>query len=156
MSIKGCSILAVFVVFIFQSVASAATFKEVQDCRAHLHFLVNDRLKSSPPQYPAGEIENIRQELKKYDDFIEQTIITPAIAEASNGDTSKYKEIGEKISKNKAILTTNLKKRFPENRIYIEQVLAIDTCSKAIRLKGEAKKSLDDAVSSMLRFGMQK
>ncbi|WP_101111621.1 hypothetical protein [Vibrio sp. vnigr-6D03] len=155
MSIKGFS-LALFVILTFQSVASAATFKEVHDCQAHLHLLVNDKLKPAPPQYPAGEIESIRQELKKYDDFIEQTIIAPALAEASSGDASKYQEIGEKISKNKVILTTNLKKRFPENRIYMEQVLAIDTCSKAIRLKGDAKKSLDNAVNSMLRLGMQK
>lgn len=122
---------------------------EMQTCQGLLDFL--DQRLATNTQYDAGEVKQIRQGLKGYNDYIQTEIVTPGLRQYGDVTT-----LQAQVDQYKADIVEAYKARYKGNLIYNDFTTAINNCTKQAVPAGSALKELKQAFNLMLKLSKQK
>lgn len=130
---------------------AAPSINDMQSCQALLDF-IDDRLESPPNNYPIKEVEKVREGLEGYDQYIQNEIVSPGLLAFNGGDAGKTKEMQKQVDAYKKALVKSFQTRYTGNRIFMDQVIAVNNCTKKAVPSGQALEKLKEALSIMMEL----
>ena len=148
MYIKYCLSLA-FIAAISVSAHAKPSINDMQGCQAVIDF-VDAKLASAPPQYEAADVKAARKGLKAYNSYIQNDIVSPGLLEFNGGDASKAKAMQTQVDSYKASITAALNSKFPQQRLFMDHVVALNNCAKQAVPKGTDLDALKAGMNAMV------
>lgn len=135
---------------------SPATFagqliNEMQSCQGLLDF-VSIKLDSGAAKYTPADVSAVRLGLKQYDDYIQSAIVTPGLIKFNNGDSAKATTMQIQVDAYKTSIVAGLSARYPENRLYTDQAIAINNCAMKAVPSGQALENLKVALHKIIEL----
>lgn len=122
----------------------------MQSCQGLIQFL-QEKIESLPSSNNNGEhIANASKALSIYDNYIQETIVTPGLLQFNSGDKQKAKAMQTQVDAYKNSLVDNLQKRYPEKRLYTDHVISVNECTKKSVPSGNALETLKQGLQSLL------
>ena len=149
-TIKNCAIGTILLLTPLLSSANSS-INEMQSCQGLLDF-IEEKLDSAPAKYPDADVSKIRDGLDGYNNYIQTEIITPGLLAFNSGDASKARGMQQQIDTYKKSLVNTFQSRYPENRIYTDQAVAVNNCAKKAVPSGQALKELTEALNTMVKL----
>lgn len=128
---------------------SAPSINDMQSCQGLLDF-VDQKLASAPAKYPADQVTAIRTGLSDYNHYIQTDIVSPGLLAFNGGDTAKAAAMQTQVDAYKATIVNGLTARYPANRLYTDQAIAINNCAKKAVPSGQALDNLKVALNTMV------
>lgn len=149
------SIPLAFIAAISPSAHAKPSINDMQGCQAVIDFM-DAKLASAPAKYDMADVKTARNGLKAYNDFIQNGIVSPGLLEFNGGDASKAKAMQAQVDTYKASLTAALNTKFPQQRLFMDHIVALNNCAKQAVPSGadlEALKAGMNAMVSMAQKG---
>jgi len=115
----------------------AALINDMQSCQGTLN-AIDRLLEETTIDYPADDVKVIREGFKQYNNYIQQEIITPGLLKFSHGDVNKAAEMQTQVDSYKSNIVNAFKKRYHENRLYMDHAVLINECTKKSVPSGES------------------
>ncbi|MFD2205446.1 hypothetical protein [Kiloniella antarctica] len=137
-----------------QPTVAEPSINNMQGCQALLDF-VDTKLENAPASYGSSEIATVRQGLSNYNAFIQKEIITPGLIKFSNGDQGKADALQEQVDVYKSTLVKSYSEKYPQNRLFMDHVVALNNCTKQAVPTGADLQSLKDAMQAMIALTKQ-
>jgi hypothetical protein len=134
-----------------QWVMAAPSLNEMQGCQGILDY-VDVKLASAPANYPAQDVKKVRTGLKGYNEYIQREIITPGLLSFNGGDKSKAEGMQKQVSAYRASIVKGLQARHPQNRLFMDQAVAVNNCAKKAVPSGQELEDLKVAVNLMVEL----
>lgn len=126
-------------------IAAKPSVNDMQQCQALIDF-IEQKLSNPPAKYKSDLVDTAKLGLGKYDDYIQSDIVTPGLVEFNGGDKAKAAEMQKQVDAFKSSLTKALNQRYSQPGLFMDQVVALNECTKKAVPSGEA---LDDLKRSM-------
>lgn len=124
---------------------------DMQTCQAMLEF-VDTKLGAVSSKYDKEKIAQAREGLKSYHTFIQQNVMSPGLAQFSQNDPAKAEGLRQQIYTYKRTLKESLNNRYPQDAITMDQVVAINNCTKKSLPGGSGLEALKSALLVMVDF----
>lgn len=150
MKILNLSIL--ITAFLAAPIAAAKpSINDMQGCQAAMDFL-DYKMKNAPKKYPKADVKAVREGLTAYSDYLQDTVITPGLLEYNGGDKKKAKTMQGQVDAYKASVTASYKKRYPQDRVFMDHAVIIDGCAQKAMPQGALLETLKAAVESLAKL----
>jgi len=130
---------------------AAPSINDMQSCQGVLDF-VESQLDSVGSKYSSDDISTIREGVMAYDDYIQKTIVTPGLLEFNGGDSGKAAAMQKQVDAYKLTLVNGFKAKYPENRLYTDQAVAINNCAQKAVPSGDDLESLKAALNKIVEL----
>lgn len=130
---------------------AAPSLNEMQGCQGILDY-VDAKLASAPANYPAQDVEKVRRGLEGYNDYIQREIIAPGLLAFNGGDESKADAMQKQVSAYREAIVQGLQARHPQNRLFMDQAVAVNNCAKKAVPSGQELEDLKVAVNLMVEL----
>ena len=144
------TVLSLAVIFSAPAIA-APSINDMQSCQGVLDF-VSQKLDSAPSNYPAADVSAVQKGLAQYDDYIQQTIVTPGLVNFNGGDSAKADVMQKQVDAYKATLVTGFNKRYPESRLYMDHAVMVNDCAKKAVPSGQALENLKTTLNTIIKL----
>lgn len=131
--------------------AAKPSINDMQGCQAAIDFL-DYKMKNAPKKYPKADVKTVREGLSAYSDHLQNTVITPGLLEYNGGDAKKAKAMQGQVDDYKATVTAAYKKRYPQDRVFMDHAVIIDGCAQKAMPKGALLEKLKAAVQSLAKL----
>lgn len=148
MYIKSFLSLAVFAGLSISAHAKPS-INDMQGCQAVIDFM-DAKLADAPPKYDAADVKTARKGLKIYNSYIQNDIINPGLLEFNGGDASKAKAMQAQVDTYKVGVTAALNSEFPQPRIFMDHVVALNNCAKQAVPTGADLDALKAGMNAMV------
>lgn len=127
---------------------AAPSINDMQSCQGLLDFI--DQKLNTTAQYPASDISNVRKGLKSYNQYIQSTIVSPGLLQYSGGDSAKADALQQQVNAYKQTLVDGFNARYPQQRLFTDQAVAVSNCAKKAVPSGQALEDLKLALNTMV------
>lgn len=134
-----------------QSSMAAGLINEMQMCQALISF-VEKKLNPAPQNYDKNDVNNVLKGLAAYDQYIQRDIITPGLLQFSKGNAAKAKQLQQQINDYKKTVVKQLEARYQAKRLFTDQAVAMNNCTKKAVPKGQDLESLKVALKTMVKL----
>lgn len=125
-----------------------ASAQNMQSCQGLIDFL-QIKLKGAAGKYSASDIQMVSKGLGVYNRYIQTEVVTPSLVKFSQGDTAKAQALQGQVDALRASIVKDYSSRFPENKLYMDFVVALNNCTKNSVPKGN---DFDVVKASMLKM----
>jgi hypothetical protein len=134
-----------------KSPMAAGLINDMQSCQALIDF-VDNKLDSGPSNYNKGDVKKVRTGLESYNQYIQREIVSPGLLQFNNGDTTKANQMQKQIDTYKKTLVKQLEARYPQNRLFTDQAIAVNNCAKKAVPSGQELEELKEALNLMVKL----
>lgn len=134
-----------------KSLMATSLINDMQACQALIEF-VDNKLNAAPLVYDKEEVENVRKGLKSYNQFIQREIVSPGLLKFNGGDKEKAHQMQKQIDIYKNSLIKQLEMRYPQKRLLMDQVIAMNNCTKKSVPSNKALETLKESLNTMLKL----
>ncbi len=131
------------------------SINDMQSCQGLLDF-IDSRLDSVASQYEAADVKSVKAGLKGYNQYIQREIVSPGLLKFNGGDANKSAQMQKQIDNYKASVVVNFKKRYSENKLFADQVVALNDCTKKSVPSGQELEGLKQAFATMMKMTKMK
>ena len=122
-------ILSLSIIILSSGAAFAATtINDMQACQGYLDF-VDNKLDDLKETYSAEDLNTIRTGLVNYNQYIQQTIITPGLLEFTGNDAQKASETQLQIDAYKTHISESLKQKYQDDKMVVDYAVVFNSCS---------------------------
>jgi hypothetical protein len=128
---------------------AAGLANDMQVCQGLIDF-IDGKLVSPPEKYAASDVKKIRQGLAAYNEYIQSEIVTPELLAFTGGNMAKANAMQKQVNKYKATLASQFEARYPQNRLFTDQAVAVNHCAKKSAPSGHALEALKTALNTMV------
>lgn len=126
---------------------------KVQECQALLDFTI-ERVEAVQ-KYGKADVKTVTTGLRAYEAFLQDTHVAPGLLEFTQGDKSAAAEYQKQIDAYKAQLVSGLKAKHPQDRIFTDQAVAINTCYTAAPMGDDKLQMMTDSVQGIVALAKQ-
>lgn len=148
MYFKTC-LFSAFIAAISVSAHAKPSINDMQGCQAVIDFL-DAKLADAPSKYDAANVKAARKGLKKYNNYIQDEIVSPGLLEFNSGDAAKAKAMQGQVDTYKAGVTAALNTQFPQQRLFMDHVVALNNCAKQAVPAGSDLEALKTGMNAMV------
>jgi len=134
-----------------KSPMAAGLINDMQSCQALINF-VDNKLDSVPSNYDKGDVKKVRTGLESYNQYIQREIVSPGLLQFNNGDKAKANQMQKQIDTYKKTLVKQLEARYPQNRLFTDQAIAVNNCAKKAVPSGQELEELKEALNLMVKL----
>lgn len=134
-----------------KSPMAAGLINDMQSCQALINF-VDNKLDSGPSNYDKGDVKKVRTGLESYNQYIQREIVSPGLLQFNNGDTTKANQMQKQIDTYKKTLVKQFEARYPQNRLFTDQAIAVNNCAKKAVPSGQELEELKEALNLMVKL----
>ena len=143
-------ILTVMLTGSFCQVTSAQSLiNDMQTCQGLLDFMQQKLIKASE-HYDSAKIKNIQVALKKYDDYIQNNIVTPGLIKFNGGDRNKANIMQKQVDTYKHTITQGLKARDSNAQLTSNHAVSLNNCAKKAVPLGQDLEDLKIAINDIV------
>lgn len=128
--------------------SQAALINDMQACQGLLDYL-QQKLAKAPAHYDASKIKGIQMALKNYDDYIQDSIITPGLLEFNGGDQAKATAMQQQVDAYKQTITRGLLSRDSTGQLTSNHVISLNDCTKKAVPSGQELEDLKNAMNDI-------
>ena len=125
------------------------SINDMQGCQAVIDFM-DAKIISASAKYDAANIDAARKGLKTYNSYIQNEIVTPGLLEYNGGDATKAKAMQAQVDTYKASVTAGLNSKFPQQRLFMDHVVALNNCAKQAVPAGTDLETLKAGMNAMV------
>lgn len=137
------------------AINAGSLINEMQGCQGLLQF-VDSKLKAAPAKYSAKDVASVRKGLQQYNAFIQKEVVTPSLLQYNGGDKAKADLMQKQVNAYKDTVIKSYQSRYPQPRLFTDQAMAINNCTKKIVPKGQALEDLKVALQTMVKLAQMK
>lgn len=137
--------------FLSSTMVQAASVQTMQSCQGLIDFL-HVKLKASTDRYSSGDIKAVSQGLNVYNTFIQRDVVTPGLLKYSKGDKAQAQSLQDQVDAFRASIVKNYSVRFPENKLYMDFVVALNNCTKDAAPRGDELETLKASMMKMVEL----
>ena len=130
-----------------QPAMAEPSINDMQGCQALINFL-NTKLEQT--SYDSSDVAKVQDGLNAYDSYIQNEIVTPGLLKFSNGDQGKASKLQEQVDAYKSQVVAGYNKRYPQNRLFMDHVLALDKCAQQAVPQGADLQALKTSMETMV------
>jgi len=134
-----------------QSALANRLVNDMQGCQGYMDF-IDAKLAKAPAKYSEADVKNVLKGLDAYDSFIQTTIVTPGLLKFTGGDKAKADALQQQVNEYKKNLVTNLHKRYPQPRLFMDHAVSINDCAKKAVPTGQALEDLKLALNTIVKL----
>lgn len=134
-----------------KSSMAAGLINDMQSCQALIEF-VDNKLDSAPSNYPEGDVKKIREGLNTYNQYIQREIVSPGLLQFNGGDKTKANQMQEQVDTYKKSLVKQFEARYQQNRLFMDQAIAVNNCAKKAVPSGQELEELKEALNIMVKL----
>lgn len=134
-----------------KSPMAAGLINDMQSCQALIDF-VDNKLDSGPSNYDKGDVKKVRTGLESYNQYIQREIVSPGLLQFNNGDKAKANQMQKQIDTYKKTLVKQFEARYPQNRLFTDQAIAVNNCAKKAVPSGQELEELKEALNLMVKL----
>lgn len=150
MKFKRITLMALLCV-LSQPVMASPSINDMQSCQGLLDF-IDSKLDPAPSKYMPADVKKVRSAFKKYNEYIQQQIVSPGLLKFNGGDVAKANLMQKQVDAYKVSLSETLQKRYPQHRLFRDQVIAVNNCAKKAVPSGQALEELKKALFIMIEL----
>lgn len=130
---------------------AAGLINDMQSCQGLIDF-VDNKLDSAPAKYAKEDVKKVRRGLKGYNQYIQREIVSPGLLQFNGGDQAKATGMQKQVDAYKQTLVKQFKVRYPQNRLFTDQAIAINNCAKKAVPTGQELEGLKEALNIMIEL----
>ena len=150
---KKC-VLLLFLTAYITPVFASSLINDMQTCQALLAFM-DTKLSAADTTYAKEDVSKMKKGFAAYDEYIQNEIVTPGLLKFNGGDKIKADAMQRQVDQYKQILTKQLGMRYSQNKLFTDQVVAIDNCMKKAAPSSDGAEVLRVAVETLTKAVMQ-
>lgn len=147
---KKLILISLLVITSHSSVA-AGLINDMQSCQALINF-IDTKLDVAPSSYDVSDVKKIKKGLKAYDQYIQREIVSPGLLQFNSGDKTKADQMQKQVNTYKDKLIKQLETRYPANRLFTDQAIAVNNCAKKSVPTGQELEHLKEALNMMIKL----
>lgn len=133
---------------------AATTINDMQACQGYLDF-VDNKLDDLKETYSAEDLNTIRTGLVNYNQYIQQTIITPGLLEFTGNDAQKASETQLQIDAYKTHISESLKQKYQDDKMVVDYAVILNDCAKKAMPEGNVLQELKTALELIVSLAKQ-
>ncbi|MBT0586999.1 hypothetical protein [Alteromonas oceanisediminis] len=137
-----------------QLVEAAPSINEMQTCQGLLDYLY-EKTQSTNLIYAPSDKEIIAKGLQQYDDFIQETFITPGLQSFVESTDTQVSTLQAQIDDYKVSLVEQLRLQYAEEKFVMNEVVSLNNCTKKAVPSGNALGDLKQAMERMIALVKQ-
>ncbi|WP_198946590.1 hypothetical protein [Kiloniella majae] len=130
-----------------QPAMAEPSINNMQGCQALIDFL---DAKLDQTSYDSSDVTKVQGGLAAYNSYIQNEIITPGLLKFSNGDKSKASKLQEQVDAYKTQVVAGYNKRYPQNRLFMDHVVALNNCTQQAIPQGADLQALKTSMETMV------
>ena len=130
-----------------QPAMAEPSINNMQGCQALIDFL-NTKLEQT--SYDSSDVAKVQDGLNAYDSYIQNEIVTPGLLKFSNGDQGKASKLQEQVDAYKSQVVAGYNKRYPQNRLFMDHVVALNNCTQQAVPQGADLEALKASMETMV------
>lgn len=134
-----------------KSPLAAGLINEMQSCQALINF-VDNKLTLPPSNYDQEDVQNIRKGLGTYNQYIQRQIVSPGLLKFNGADKDKANQMQKQVDTYKQTLVKQLEARYPQNRLFMDHIIAVNNCAKKAVPSGKELDELKEALNLMIKL----
>jgi len=130
---------------------AAGLINDMQSCQGLIEF-IDKKLDSAPSKYEKSHVKKVRKGLEGYNQYIQREIVWPGLLQFNGGDKTKANDMQKQIEAYKQTLVKQLDARYPQNRLFTDQAIAVNNCAKKAVPSGQELEGLKEALTIMVEL----
>ena len=134
---------------------AAPSINDMQTCQGLLDF-IDDKLNPAPAKYGAEDVKAVRKGFDGYNQYIQTAIVSPGLLKFTGGDKAKADELQTQVDAYKKQVVEGFKKRYPQDRLFYDQAIAVNNCAKKAVPSGQALEDLKLALNTLVKLTQMK
>ncbi|KKJ78587.1 hypothetical protein WH95_00325 [Kiloniella litopenaei] len=123
------------------------SINNMQGCQALIDFI---DAKLGQTSYDSSDVAKVQNGLGAYNSYIQNEIITPGLLKFSNGDQGKAAKLQEQVDAFKSQVVAGYNKKYPQDRIFMDHVVALNNCTQQAVPKGADLEALKTSMETMV------
>ena len=144
-------LIVCLLLIVYKSSLAAGLINEMQSCQALIEF-VDNKLDSPPSNYDKEDVKNVRKGLETYNQYIQRQIVSPGLLKFNAGDKAKANKMQKQVDTYKQTLVKQLEARYPKNRLFMDQAIAVNNCAKKAVPSGKELDELKESLKLMVKL----
>jgi len=130
-----------------QPAMAEPSINNMQGCQALIDFI---DAKLDQTSYDSSDVTKVQDGLNAYNSYIQNEIVTPGLLKFSNGDQGKAAKLQEQVDAYKSQVVAGYNKRYPQNRIFMDHVVALNNCTQQAVPQGTDLQALKTSMETMI------
>lgn len=126
---------------------------QAQECQTVLDFTI-ERVESVG-KYDDALVKTITKGLRAYEAFLQSDHVDPGLLEFTGGDEKAAATYQTQINTYKAQVVSGLKAKYPQERIFTDQAVAINNCYTAAPMGDNKLQMMTDSVQGIVTLAKQ-
>jgi len=147
---KTTVVLAAILMGHFSQITHAQSLiNDMQACQGLLDYM-QQKLAKAPTQYETSRINAIQKALKSYDDYIQNTIITPGLLKFNGGNQTKAAAMQQQVDAYKHTITVSMIARDNSGQLTSNHAVSLNNCAKKAVPIGQNLTDLKAAINDIV------
>ncbi|XQW84509.1 hypothetical protein ACOYR1_15415 [Thalassotalea piscium] len=144
-------LLAIISLLNSQSALAQASINDMQTCQGLIDFL-KIRLKESNDTYSTTDINTVIKGLDTYNNYIQDTIVSPGLITFYQGDKNKAIAAQQKVDLYKQSIVQKYQQRFPQKQLYMDFAVSLNNCTQKTVPAGQDLADLKTSFTKLLEL----